>query len=88
MRPVSLQILFTVCTTLSHNLSKIKLADLIEKNFQSDCCLYFAHNDERAFFTSEAVRNYHLWHCQKVCEAFTFLLDNIYIRFGSIFHRL
>ena len=25
--------------------------------------------------------------CQKVCEAITFLLDNIYIRFGSKLHR-
>ena len=37
----------------------------------------------KAFFTSDAVRNYNLWSCQKVCEALTFLLDNIYIRFGS-----
>ena len=33
--------------------------------------------------TSDAVRKYNLWSCQKVCEALTFLLDNIYIRFGS-----
>ena len=25
--------------------------------------------------------------CQKVCEALTFLLDNIYIRFGSKLYR-
>ena len=41
----------------------------------------------RAFFTSDAVRNYNLWSCQKVCEALTFLLDNIYIRFGSKLYR-
>ena len=28
-----------------------------------------------------------LWSCQKVCEALTFLLDNIYIRFGSKLYR-
>ena len=39
------------------------------------------------FFTSDAVRNYNLWSCQKVCEALTFLLDNIYIRFGSKLYR-
>ena len=39
------------------------------------------------FFTSDAVRNYRLWSCQKVCEALTFLLDNIYIRFGSKLYR-
>ena len=34
------------------------------------------------FFTSEVHKNYTLWTCQKVCEALTFLLDNIHIRFG------
>ena len=36
---------------------------------------------------SDAVRNYNLWTCQKVCEVFTVLLDNIYIRFGSKLYR-
>ena len=49
--------------------------------------LYIACNDRNAFFTSDAVRNYNLWSCQKVCEALTFLLDNIYIRFGSKLYR-
>ena len=49
--------------------------------------LYIVCNDRRAFFTSDAVRNYNLWSCQKVCEALTFLLDNIYIRFGSKLYR-
>ena len=45
--------------------------------------LYISCNDKNAFFTSDAVTNYNLWSCQKVCEALTFLLDYIYIRFGS-----
>ena len=32
-------------------------------------------------------KNYNLWSCQKVCEALTFLLYNIYIRFGSKLYR-
>ena len=50
-------------------------------------CSLFACNDRHDFFTSGAVRNYNLWSCQKVCEALTFLLDNIYIRFGSKLYR-
>ena len=57
--------------------------DLIERIAQRECFLYIACNNGNAFFTSKAVRNYHLWSCQKVCEALTFLLDNIYIRVGS-----
>ena len=37
------------------------------------------------FFTSDA--DYNLWSCQKGCEALTFLLVNIYIRFGSKLYR-
>ena len=49
--------------------------------------LYIACNDRNAFFTSDAVRNYNLWSCRKLCDALTFLLDNIYIRFGSKLYR-
>ena len=61
--------------------------DLIERTFQREGSLYIACNDRNAFFTSDAVRNYNLWSCQKVFEALTFLLDNIYIRFGSKLYR-
>ena len=49
--------------------------------------LYIACKDRNAFFTSDAVRNYNLWSSQKVSEALTFLLNNIYIRFGSKLYR-
>ena len=61
--------------------------DYIERTLQRECSLYIVCNDRNAFFTSDAVRNYNLWPCQKVCEALTFLLDNIYIRFGSTLYR-
>ena len=32
-------------------------------------------------------RGYHLWSCQNVCGALSFLLDNIYIRFGTKLYR-
>ena len=55
--------------------------------FQREGSLYIACNDKNAFFTSDAVRNYNLLTCQKMCEALSFLLDNIYIRFGSKLYR-
>ena len=85
MHPVCLHTIFsTLYTTLPHNLIKDKLVDLIERTLQREGSLYIACNDRNAFFTSDAVRNYNLWSCQKVCEALTFLLDNIYIRFGIV----
>ena len=77
----------TLYTTLLHNLIKDKLVDLIERIFQRECSLFIACNDRNTFFTSDAVRNYNFWSCQRVCEALTFLLDNIYIRFGSKLYR-
>ena len=62
----------TLYTTLSLYLIKDKLVDLIERIFQREGSLYIACNARHAFFTSDAVSNYNLWSCQKVCEALTF----------------
>ena len=32
-------------------------------------------------------KGYQLWSCQNVCDALSFLLDNIYIRFGTKLYR-
>ena len=32
-------------------------------------------------------KKYHAWSCQNVCDAMTFLLDNIFIRFGTKLYR-
>ena len=61
--------------------------DLNERIFQIKRSLYITCNDRHAFFTSDAVRNYNLWTCQKEGEGLTFLLDNIYIRLGSKLYR-
>ena len=74
-------------TTLPHNLIKEKFIDLIEKTFQREGSPYLACNDRNAFFTSEKPKKYHAWSYQNVCDALTFLLDNIYIRFGAKLYR-
>ena len=48
---------------------------------------YIACNKRQAFFTSGDTKRYKLWSCQNVCEAFIYLLDNIYIRFGTKLYR-
>ena len=50
--------------------------------------LYLACNDKNEFFTSaDHYRGYHPWSCQNVCDALSFLLDNIYIRFDTKLYR-
>ena len=47
-----------------------------------------ACNDNNAFFfTSEQPKRYKLWSCQKMFDALHYLLDNIFIRFGSKLYR-
>ena len=42
---------------------------------------------KNAFFTSEQPKRYKLWSCQKMCDALHYLLDHIFLRFGSKLHR-
>ena len=64
-----------------------QLVDLIENTYRREEVLYLACNEERAFFASEEHKKYDLWSCQKVTDALIYLLDNIYIRFGSKLYR-
>ena len=59
----------------------------MEWTFHREYSVYLACNVRNALFTSEVHKNDTLWTCQKVCEALTFLLDNIYIRFGTKLFR-
>ena len=76
-------------TTLPHIWIKENLLDLIKRTFyKKEGKLYLACNDKKAFFTSaDHYRGYHLWSCQNVRDALSFLLDNIYIRFGTKLYR-
>ena len=84
---VNLRFFSTLYTTIPHNLIKEKMIDLIVRTFQRKWSLYLACNDRNAFFTSVEHKRYTLQSCQKVCEALIFLLDNIYIRFGTKLYR-
>ena len=59
------------------------------KVYRSVVLLYAceACNEECAFFTSDVYNNHNLWSCQKVCDALVYLLDNIFIRFGTKLYR-
>ena len=77
----------TLYTTLPHGLIKEKLVQLIEKTFAREGKPYLACNFDKAFFTLDCSTNYTLWSCTDVCEALTFLIDNVYTKFGSKLFR-
>ena len=70
---------FTLYTTLPHYLFNDKLNDLIERTFYREGSPYLARNDRNALFTSVKPKQYHVWSCLNVCDALTFMLDNILI---------
>ena len=77
----------TLYTTLPHNLIENKLYNLIEITFYREGSPYVACNDRNAFFTSGKPKKYHACSCQNVYDSLTFLLDNIFIRFGTKLYR-
>ena len=77
----------TLYTTFPHNLIRFQLVHLIENTFRRGEVLYLVCNEEHALSGSEEHKKYDLWSCQKVTDALIYLLDNIYIRFGSKLYR-
>ena len=77
----------TLYTTLSHNLIKEKLINLIEWTSKREGSPYLACNERQAFFISGDTKRYKHWSCQNVCEPLIYLLDNVYIRFGTKLYR-
>ena len=75
----------TLYTSLPHNLIKDKLIDLIERTSQREGSPYLACNDRNAVFTSEKLKKVPAWSCQN--DVLTFLLDNVFIRFGTNLYR-
>ena len=77
----------TLYTTLPHDLIKEKITKLIQKTFAREKSTYLACNDHRAFFTDNPLKNYVMWTCTEVCESLTFLLENIFVRYGDAIYR-
>ena len=60
----------------------------LTERFFREKTLYLACNEECIFFfISDVYKKYNLWSCQKVCDALVYLLDNIFIRFGTYPYR-
>ena len=49
--------------------------------------LYLDCNDRRKLFSLPLTKVDTLWSCQNVCSALSYLLNNIYIRFGTKIYR-
>lgn len=77
----------TLYTTLPHDLIKLQLTKLIQKAFAREKSIFLACRPGKAFFTDNTIKNYTMWTCNDVCEALSFLLDNIFVRYGNTVYR-
>ena len=59
----------------------------MNKLFNREGSLYLACNENRVCLTSEKPKRYKLWSCLKMCDTLHYLLNNIFIRFGSKLYR-
>ena len=84
---LSTYVFSTLYTTLSHHLINDKLIDLINRTYIRENTQYLTSKKNVRFFTSDVYNNHNLWSCQKVCDALVYLLDNIFIRFGTKLYR-
>ena len=84
MRPVCILMIFLLFTLLYLIISlKINLLILLKEPSREKALLNLHVMTEMHFFTSEKPKKYHARSCQNVCDALNFLLDNIFIRFGT-----
>ena len=77
----------TLYNTLPHNAIKDKLIDLIEITFQREGSPNLYVMTETHFLLQKNPKKYHACSCKNVCDALTFLLDNILIRFRTKLYR-
>ena len=91
MRQACPHMIFLLCIQHYHNLIKEKLLDLIEwtlREIESIKKLYLACNDRKVFSLPLTKVGIHFGRVRiNVCDALSYLLDNIYIRFGTKLYR-
>ena len=66
---------------------KINLLILLKEPSREKALLTLHVMTEMHFLLQKNLKKYHAWSCQNVCDALTFLLDNIFIRFGTKLYR-
>ena len=78
----------TLYTSLPHARLKNQLHDLLERVFHTKGKSFIATNYFRTFWTNDRMSmRYTYFSCRELCLAIDFLIDNIYVRFGSSVFR-
>ena len=70
----------TLYTSLSHDLIKAKVLSLVK------WCQKLT-SVRKGFFSKKKYDSYACWTCTELCEAFTFLMENIYVQFDGMVYQ-
>ena len=64
-------------------LSKQKCCPLLT-GVSTESKTYLCTSDKAGFFNTKKYDSYTCWTCAELCEAFTFLMENIYVQFEGM----
>ena len=80
----------TLYTSLPHDLIKAKVLPLVNWCFNRESKMYLCTSDKASFFSNKKYDSYKCWTCAEyICEAFTFLMENIYVQFeGMVYQQI
>ena len=77
----------TLYTSLSHDLIKAKVLSLVNWCFYRESKTYLCTSVKAGFFSNKKYDSYKCWSCAELCEAFTFLMENIYVQFDGMVYQ-
>ena len=79
--------LSTLYTSLPHDLIKAKVLSLVKWCFNRESKTYLCTSDKAGFFSNKKYGSYTYWTCTELCEAFTFLMEYIYVKFDGMVYQ-
>ena len=79
----------TLHTSLPHDLIEAKVLSLVYWCFNRESKTYLCTSDKAGFFSNKKYDSNKCWSCAELCEAFIFLMENIYVQFeGMVYQQI
>ena len=65
------------------------MLSLVNWCFNGESKTYLCTSDKAGFFSNKKYASFKCWTCSELCEAFTFLMENVYVQFeGMIYQQI
>ena len=74
----------TLYTSMPHDLIKAKVLSLVNWCFNRESKTYLYTSDKAGLFSNKKYDSNKCWTCAELCEAFTFVMENIYVQFEGM----